>query len=205
MRNINFELEYKSHTLGLIDSLYGQKVTQHVCANYNQRPDNVTIDTIVIHHISLPPEQFGTTDIVDFFQNKLNVDKHPYFASIAQVQVSSHFLITRQGQVHQFVNTYDRAWHAGQSQFLNRSDCNNFSIGIELEGADNIAFTHQQYKMLTYLIVCLQAMHLNISYVTGHAYIAPNRKTDPGKYFDWSTLAHFLHPLPKLKPMQIYV
>lgn len=154
--------------------------------NYNSRP-KAEISLLVIHNISLPPAQFGGNFIEQFFQNKLNKTDHPYFAEIFELKVSSHVLIKRDGQLIQFVNLNDRAWHAGQSCYQQRENCNDFSIGIELEGTDDLAYTDEQYQVLSALTkVLLQAYpDINKTRITGHDQIAPRRKTDPGNAFDW--------------------
>ncbi len=159
--------------------------------NFDQRPDDADIDLIVVHNISLPPNEFGGGFIQAFFQNKLDVTVHPYFAEIKTLQVSSHLLIERSGRLIQFVPFNQRAWHAGESCYQGRERCNDFSIGIELEGADDIEYTDAQYRVLNAVIVCLQMTYPTLSnkQVVGHCDIAPERKTDPGPAFDWSKLA----------------
>jgi AmpD protein len=153
-------------------------------SNYDQRPVNTKIDTIVIHHISLPEGKFGGHAIEDFFCNRLNPQDDPYFATIRDLQVSAHFLIKRDGTVVQFVATLQRAWHAGASNLLGRERCNDFSIGIELEGTGEVPFEQQQYQALQKLIRDIERKH-PISMIVGHSDISPGRKQDPGKYFDW--------------------
>ena len=154
--------------------------------NFNQRPLG-EISLLVIHNISLPPGQFGTGKVQAFFQNRLDVDEHPYFASIASLQVSAHFFIERDGAVTQFVSCNERAWHAGVSRFAERENCNDFSLGIELEGTDDQAFTAAQYAALIELTQQLQAAYpaITVARICGHSDIAPGRKTDPGPAFDW--------------------
>ena len=156
--------------------------------NKDSRPENINPDLVVIHHISLPPGEFrnraSSQYIIDFFQNRLDASAHPYFAEIADQKVSSHFLITRTGELIQLVSTQDRAWHAGVSSFMGRERCNDFSIGVELEGDGHTPFEDVQYKALTKLIQKLQQSYPNLQFA-GHSDIAPERKTDPGKYFDW--------------------
>lgn len=155
--------------------------------NFNQRPANQPISLLVIHNISLPPGEFGGGYIEAFFQNRLDVTEHPYFAEIAQLQVSSHLLIDRQGLITQFVSFDDRAWHAGQSSFRGVENCNDYSIGIELEGTDDLPYTREQYLVLAKVTRQLQANYptLTADRITGHEHIAPGRKTDPGPAFDW--------------------
>lgn len=156
--------------------------------NQDARPSNIQPDLAVIHHISLPPSQFSKESaghyIVDFFQNKLDANAHPYFAEIVGQKVSSHFLITRSGELIQFVSTQNKAWHAGVSSFLGREKCNDFSIGIELEGDGESAFEEVQYQTLASLVQKLGISFPNLQFA-GHSDIAPDRKTDPGKFFDW--------------------
>lgn len=152
--------------------------------NFDERPTPTKPDLVVIHHISLPPGQFGHGHIVDFFQNKLDPRAHPYFEQIAHQKVSSHFLIDRDGQVIQLVSVHKRAWHAGASQFFERERCNDFSIGIELVGDGDSAFTNEQYIALSQLIAFLEKNFPTMRFA-GHSDIAPDRKTDPGKSFDW--------------------
>ncbi len=160
--------------------------------NFNARPQ-VPISLIVVHNISLPPKQFGGAYIEQLFCNQLNPNEHPYFAEIAHLQVSAHLLIRRTGEVIQFVSFLERAWHAGVSNYQGRENCNDFSIGIELEGADDIAFEMIQYQHLADIVTCLQQHYIHIQqHITGHSDIAPQRKTDPGPAFDWLILWQLL-------------
>jgi AmpD protein len=163
--------------------------TWRISPNQDSRPEGLSADLVVIHHIRLPPGGFAepksTQFIVDFFQNKLDPTVHPYFAEIADQKVSSHFLISRRGEVFQFVSTQSKAWHAGLSSFLGREKCNDFSIGIELEGDSEFPFEEVQYTALTKLSSQLQAVYLDLQFA-GHSDIAPGRKSDPGIQFDWS-------------------
>ena len=145
---------------------------------------------VVIHNISLPPGQFGTGKVQAFFQNRLDTNEHPYFAEIAAMQVSAHFLIERDGAVTQFVSCLERAWHAGQSNFAGRENCNDFSLGIELEGTDELPISDAQYTSLLELTGVLRAAYPAITpeRIRGHSDIAPGRKTDPGPAFDWARL-----------------
>jgi AmpD protein len=156
--------------------------------NFNDRPNENDISLLVIHCISLPPNEFGTNDILDFFCNRLNPNAHPYFETIYEMQVSAHLLIRRDGECVQFVPFNKRAWHAGVSNFKNRENCNNFSIGIELEGGETIAYTPMQYQKLNEVIRALQKNYPTLTDIAPHSAIAPNRKTDPGELFDWSQL-----------------
>ena len=154
--------------------------------NYNQRPEHTEIQLVVVHNISLPPSQFGGGYIEQFFQNQLDWSKHPYFQTIEGMQVSTHLLILRTGEVLQFVNFNDRAWHAGRSTYLAKKECNDYSIGIELEGSDDQPFEDVQYSILAQVIATLQATYPKIlQHLAGHSDIAPGRKTDPGPFFDW--------------------
>ncbi len=152
--------------------------------NFDPRPAGSRIDMLVIHNISLPPEQFGGAEIEDFFTNRLDHDAHPYFAQLKGVRVSSHFLLRRNGGIVQFVPCSRRAWHAGVSAWQGRTRCNDFSIGIEMEGSDFIAFTDAQYVSLARLSRLLLRKY-PLRHLVGHSDIAPGRKTDPGPYFDW--------------------
>ena len=151
--------------------------------NFDARPAN-EISLIVIHNISLPPSQYGGSGIIELFTNCHTPDEHPYYAEIYTRKVSSHFLIRRDGALVQFVSTLQRAWHAGASCWQGRERCNDFSVGIELEGSDFEAFEASQYKTLKQLIACLNKTY-PIKALVGHSDIAPGRKTDPGPYFDW--------------------
>ncbi len=155
--------------------------------NFNARPDGAEVSLLVIHNISLPPGEFGHAYICDFFCNCLNHEAHPYFREIAGLEVSAHFLIDRQGEVVQFVSTADRAWHAGESSYCGEKNCNDFSVGIELEGTDDMPYTEQQYGRLVDLTKTLMARYPAIveERIVGHSDIAPGRKTDPGQSFDW--------------------
>lgn len=157
-------------------------------SHFDKRPDEQDISLLVIHYISLPPEQFGGGFIDDFFQGKLDPSTHPYFEEICQVRVSAHCLIERNGRITQYVNFNDRAWHAGLSCFEGREKCNDFSIGIELEGSNEQPFTDEQYRALTALSQAIMQVYpqINKSRIVGHCDIAPGRKIDPGQYFDWA-------------------
>jgi AmpD protein len=158
-------------------------------ANFNARPQ-AEVSLLVLHNISLPPGQFGTGMVQAFFQNRLPLAEHPYFATIADLQVSAHFLIERDGTITQFVSCNERAWHAGQSCYAERENCNDFSLGIELEGTDELPYTEAQYAALVELIGVLQQGYpaLSLERICGHSDIAPGRKTDPGPAFDWPRL-----------------
>jgi AmpD protein len=159
--------------------------------NYNERPTGTVIDLLVIHNMSLPPGEFGGPHIDALFTNALEPSLHPYFAEIAGLKVSSHCLIRRDGEIVQYVSFNKRAWHAGDSCFAGREACNDFSIGIELEGTDEIPYTPVQYAILADLVVLLKKIYPEITdnRIVGHSTIAPTRKTDPGSVFDWDFLA----------------
>lgn len=178
--------------------------------NFNARPNkNGTpeISGIVIHNISLPPSDFGKTDkhgthfVKAFFQNQLDPNDHPYFNTIYQLEVSAHLFIERDGVVTQFVNFDDRAWHAGASSYLGRTNCNDFTIGIELEGDDFSPFTTEQYHALASIIVAIyQQYPATCRHLMGHSDISPNRKTDPGEFFEWQTLRRLINEQLKNSP-----
>lgn len=153
--------------------------------NFDKRADGTAIELLVIHNISLPPGQFGGPYIAELFGNCLDCDAHPYFDRLRGMKVSAHFLIRRDGAVMQFVSANDRAWHAGVSSFCGRERCNDFSIGVELEGTDFEPFEPAQYEALVALTQALRRRY-PIADVSGHEYIAPGRKTDPGPFFDWA-------------------
>lgn len=165
--------------------------------NFGPRPEGEEISLLVIHNISLPPGEFGGSAIEAFFCNRLDPDAHPYFRTIADLRVSAHALIRRDGEVVQFVSLLDRAWHAGRSCFQGREECNDFSIGIELEGTDDTPYTDTQYHRLAELAALIMAAWpgIDVSRIAGHSDIAPGRKTDPGPAFDWS---HFRHQLARM-------
>ncbi|HEY3075722.1 MAG TPA: 1,6-anhydro-N-acetylmuramyl-L-alanine amidase AmpD [Burkholderiales bacterium] len=155
--------------------------------NQDERPPGTEITLLVVHSISLPPGEYGGDAIERLFTNRLDPDAHPYFREIAALRVSSHFLIRRDGELVQFVPVARRAWHAGVSSWRARERCNDFSIGVELEGMDDAAFADAQYVRLTELIHCLQAA-LPLRDIAAHSDVAPGRKTDPGPGFDWPRL-----------------
>ena len=153
--------------------------------NFDSRPKGTTIDLLVLHNISLPEGVFGGEEIENLFLNQLDTSKST-FKSLLNLNVSSHFLIKRPGSLVQFVSLWDRAWHAGESSFLGRVRCNDFSIGIEIEGTDFEKFNDAQYDTLENLILSIKDFLPDLSSITGHSFIAPDRKTDPGPYFDWN-------------------
>jgi len=152
--------------------------------NFDARAEGAPVSLLVIHNISLPPGQFGGPYIEDLFCNRLDCDAHPYFDQLRALRVSAHFLIRREGEVMQFVSANDRAWHAGASTFCGRERCNDFSIGIEVEGTDFEPFDPRQYDSLSSLTLALCERY-PLADVAGHEHIAPGRKTDPGPFFDW--------------------
>ena len=158
-------------------------------AHCNERPQG-EISLLVLHNISLPPGQFGTGKVQEFFTSGLNASEHAYFAGIVDMRVSAHFFIERDGQVSQFVSCLQRAWHAGVSSFAGRDNCNDFSLGIELEGTDDLPYSEAQYDALVPLVQQLLAAYpaLSVERICGHCDIAPGRKTDPGPAFDWPRL-----------------
>ncbi|UAW64529.1 1,6-anhydro-N-acetylmuramyl-L-alanine amidase AmpD [Mycoavidus sp. HKI] len=164
-----------------------EAVSPQKSPNFNARPIGITPTLIVIHNISLPPGEFGGPQVAEFFCNRLDFDAHSYYGEIRRLQVSAHFLIRRNGDLQQFVSCDDRAWHAGASNFFGREGCNDFSIGIELEGVDTVPFEATQYLKLAELIKALMDRY-PIGALVGHEDIAPGRKTDPGPHFDWQRL-----------------
>ena len=158
--------------------------------NCNARPDPAEISQVVIHGISLPPGEFGSNDVVALFTNRLDVSKDERLADLDGVQVSAHLFIDRRGRTTQFVPFNERAWHAGVSEWRGRSGCNDFAIGIELEGEDDRPYTRAQYARLQKVLAALLAFYPRLSRaaVVGHLEVAPGRKTDPGPVFDWTSL-----------------
>lgn len=182
----------------MIDNQGWYQAARHVPSPFfDQRPQGETISLLVVHNISLPPGQFGGPYIEQFFSGTLDPNAHPFFSVIHKMGVSAHCLIRRDGEVVQFVSFDDRAWHAGASSFAGRSRCNDYSIGIELEGTDTIAYTPKQYQALATLSLELMCSYpqINVSRVTGHQYIAPMRKTDPGLVFDWPRFRRLITPV----------
>lgn len=155
--------------------------------NRNERPANESVSLLVIHNISLPPGRFSGNFIDDLFLNRLDCSAHPYFATLRGLTVSSHFLVRRRGELVQYVATSERAWHAGKSAFSGRENCNDFSIGIELEGTDERPYTQLQYRRLVMLSALLLRAFPDITpaRIVGHSDVAPGRKSDPGPAFDW--------------------
>ncbi len=170
----------------LIDaSGWAADVVRMPSPNFDRRAEGTDISLLVIHNISLPPDQFGGSFIADLFLNQLDYDADPYFDHLRPLRVSAHFLIRRDGIVMQFVSADNRAWHAGASSFCGKERCNDFSIGIELEGTDCRPFESTQYAALASLTTALTQAY-PLQYVAGHEQIAPGRKTDPGPFFNWA-------------------
>ena len=159
--------------------------------NCDERPAGAALELLVVHNISLPPGELGGDGIIDLFMNRLDPSAHPYYATIAQLRVSAHFLVRRDGELIQFVPCAKRAWHAGESAWRGRSRCNDFSVGVELEGADDQPFAYIQYAELAPLITALQSAYGALE-IVGHSDIAPARKTDPGPCFDWQRLRRLI-------------
>jgi N-acetyl-anhydromuramoyl-L-alanine amidase len=159
--------------------------------NFGHRPQGALIDLVVIHSISLPPGEYGSDAIERLFTNRLDWSEHPYYQQIRGLQVSAHFLIRRDGQVTQFVSCDKRAWHAGPSSWQGRKDCNDFSVGIELEGLEGELFEALQYRALAEVMKAL-GQRYPIAWVAGHEHVAPGRKKDPGAGFDWPVLRSIL-------------
>lgn len=167
---------------------HGTGIARAPSPNFDERPAGESIELLVIHNISLPPGQFLNGYVADLFLNRLDTKAHPWFSNVEGLRVSAHFLIDRNGMLTQFVACNQRAWHAGVSSFAGRERCNDFSIGIELEGTDETPFTDAQYARLADLTRCLRT-HYPLQAVRGHSDIAPARKTDPGPCFDWGRYA----------------
>jgi N-acetyl-anhydromuramoyl-L-alanine amidase len=165
-----------------------RRATPIASPNFNPRPADARVDTIVLHSISLPPGEYGGNEIERLFTNTLDWSAHSYFEQIRGLMVSAHFLVRRDGSVLQFVSIDDRAWHAGRSSWDGRQACNDFSIGIELEGLEGECFEAAQYAALEKLLPAIDAER-GIRHVVGHEHIAPGRKNDPGAGFDWAALA----------------
>jgi AmpD protein len=157
--------------------------------NFDGRPTQTEVTLLVLHNISLPPGEFGGPHVHGLFLNQLDYDAHPWFARLRGLRVSAHFFVRRDGAIVQFVGTDHRAWHAGVSRFGGRERCNDFSLGIELEGTDDLPYTDAQYAALARLAPALKARY-PLQAVRGHSHIAPGRKTDPGPAFEWTRFGH---------------
>ncbi len=155
--------------------------------HWDRRPADIEIDTLVIHAVSLPPGEFDTSDVIDLFMGRLKPTAQPGYDELATSRVSAHFLVSREGQIFQFVSIMSRAWHAGVSEFEGREKVNDFSVGVELIGSDGCAFTDHQYGSLRHLTKAIVSICPGITgnRVVGHSDVAPGRKTDPGPHFDW--------------------
>ncbi len=178
------------------DGWLNQAHCKHILSpHFNQRPENSSIDTCVLHNISLPPKEFGQFYVDKLFLGTLAQyeDEHPFFSQISTQRVSAHFFISRQGEITQYVSTLNRAWHAGKSLFNGRENCNDFSIGIEINGSDHLPYTLKQYQVCAKLLRAIMQRHGDITpeSITTHSHIAPQRKTDPGPAFN----LYYLHKL----------
>lgn len=173
------EIDLKTHCLA--------GATRCLSPNFSDRPPKQLINLLVLHNISLPPGEFGGEDVLALFCNRLDIGKHPFFKEIAHLRVSSHLFIQRNGKVWQCVPFDKCAWHAGESIFAGQPDCNRYSIGIELEGADTVPYTQQQYQVLANVTCAIMHCYPDITLdkIVGHSDISPARKTDPGPSFDW--------------------
>ncbi|MGA8515195.1 MAG: 1,6-anhydro-N-acetylmuramyl-L-alanine amidase AmpD [Burkholderiaceae bacterium] len=188
-----------SHGPGVWQAGWLRQARQVLSPNFGPRPAGCPVSLLVLHSISLPPGQYGGGQIQALFSNQLDWNAHPYFQTIRGLQVSAHFLIARDGTLWQFVSCDDRAWHAGTSSFRGRDNCNDFSIGVELEGLEGDVFEQDQYATLSQLCKSLH-QHYPIASVVGHEHIASGRKRDPGPGFDWSLLAQSVAWSPQLFP-----
>ena len=188
--------EPPSHAVRIGADGLARGIPLHASPNCDERPPGATVELLVIHAISLPPGEFGGPGIEALFFNRLDPAEHPYYREIASLRVSAHFLIRRNGELIQFVSCMRRAWHAGRSMWRGRPDCNDYSIGIELEGSDDVSFENPQYERLVSLTFGLRAAY-PIAATVGHADIAPGRKTDPGPQFDWARYRAALEPFDR--------
>lgn len=180
-------------------------VAQTASPNFDSRPPGAGLDLIVVHGISLPPGGFGGPWIDRLFTNTLSTDAHPYFATVAALRVSAHLLIRRSGDLTQYVKFTDRAWHAGQSSYGGRAACNDYSVGIELEGTDTTPYEDAQYLVLANAVAALCAAYASLSpdRLVGHSDIAPGRKTDPGPAFDWPRVRRLIAMACAARPVQL--
>ncbi|HKW38108.1 MAG TPA: 1,6-anhydro-N-acetylmuramyl-L-alanine amidase AmpD [Burkholderiales bacterium] len=182
-------------TLGFLDEEGILNGAQQIPSpNCDERPDEADVDLLVVHNISLPPGEFGGDGVVRLFTNTLDFSAHPYYQTLRELKVSAHFLIGRGGELIQLVPCAKRAWHAGASSWRGRERCNDFSVGVELEGADDQAYSDPQYACLSRLLLALRRRYPIVD-VVGHSDIAPGRKTDPGPAFDWGRFRKSLHSL----------
>ena len=178
---------------------YATLARQVPSPNRDPRPAGETVTLLVVHGISLPPGVFGGDGIEALFTNRLDPDAHPYYGTVAALRVSAHFLIRRDGTLIQFVACGERAWHAGESSWRGRARSNDFSVGIELEGADDVPYTAAQYAMLARLVRALRRRY-PVTDIAGHSDIAPGRKSDPGPAFDWARLHRLIAPRTRTRP-----
>lgn len=183
----------------LWDSGWYRYARRFASPNFGPRPKGATIDLIIVHSISLPPGQYGGDEVQQLFTNTLDWNAHPYFKSIEGMQVSSHFYIRRQGELWQFVSCEDRAWHAGVSSYRGRENCNDDSIGIELEGLEGGEFEAAQYETLSSLCAAL-GQRYPVQHIAGHEHVAPGRKADPGPGFHWPQVQQALGWPPRYFP-----
>lgn len=167
--------------------------------NQDERPAGMPIDTVILHYISLPPEHFRGDAVAQLFTNTLDCGAHPYFEGLAGLKVSAHYFVRRRGQLIQFVPPEKRAWHAGVSQLFGRERCNDFSIGIELEGSGERPFTESQYRRLIQLLRQLFCTY-PIRHIAGHSDVSPGRKQDPGPYFEWQRLQSLMDEFGVIRP-----
>tara|TARA_B100001059_G_C17754497_1_gene539130 strand:+ start:711 stop:1343 length:633 start_codon:yes stop_codon:yes gene_type:complete len=193
--NKDGKVEFKLVAKTIVESGWLNIAQKCPSPNFNQRPED-EISLLVIHNISLPPKQYGGAFVEDFFCNRLNANAHPYFAEICHLEVSSHLFIRRDGSIVQFVPFNQRAWHAGVSYYGGRDNCNDFSIGIEMEGCDDEAYSEAQYNSLQLATQAIMLAYPQISSdrITGHEFISPKRKTDPGRAFHWQRLFSSIKP-----------
>jgi AmpD protein len=173
-----------------------------VSPNFGPRPAMAVVDLVVLHSISLPPGVYGGNDVQALFTNQLDWSQHPYYRQIEGMQVSAHFYVRRNGEIWQFVSCDDRAWHAGRSHYRGRDNCNDDSIGIELEGLEGDTFEPMQYTALATLVPALAQLY-PIAHIAGHEHIAPGRKLDPGPGMDWALLKHTLGLAPQCFPAAV--
>lgn len=167
--------------------------------NFGVRPPCTLVDLVVVHSISLPPGEYAGDKVQQLFTNQLDWDAHPYFDTVRGLQVSSHFYVRRNGELWQFVSCNDRAWHAGTSHYRGRDNCNDYSVGVELEGLEGQSFEAAQYETLATICAALMQGY-PIAHIAGHEHIAPGRKADPGPGFDWALLTRTLAYSPSYFP-----
>jgi AmpD protein len=180
-----------------------QRAARRPSPHFGPRPNGVDVSLVVLHSISLPPGEYGGPAVEQLFTGRLDADAHPYYATIRGLEVSAHFFVRRDGAVMQFVSCDDRAWHAGRSAWRGRENCNDWSVGIELEGLEGERFEPAQYRQLATLLRAL-ARRYPIDEIVGHEHVAPGRKRDPGPGFDWAQLARALRRRrPRLAPLAL--